>query len=69
MGGREAAQSAGLPEPPEEGEEEEERRNARNAGPPTGSFLLLGAGSLRASPKAAHLVTGKEMDGVNALED
>lgn len=41
----------------------------RNAGPPTGSFLLLGAGSLRASPKAAHLVTGREMDGVNAPED
>lgn len=41
----------------------------RNAGPPTGSFLLLGAGSLGASPKAAHLVTGREMDGVNAPED
>ena len=67
MGGREAAQSAGLPEPPEEGEER--RRNVRNAGPPTGSFLLLGAGSLGASPKAAHLVTGREMDGVNAPED
>lgn len=30
VGGREAARSAGLPEPPEE--EEERRRNVRNAG-------------------------------------
>ena len=66
MGGREAAQCAGLPEPPEEGEEEEECEECRAA-----YRLLPAAGGRepRSLSKAAHLVTGREMDGVNALED
>ena len=31
----------------------------RNAGPPTGSFLLLGAGSLGASPRLPTLSLGE----------
>lgn len=38
---------------------ERRRRNVRNAGPPTGSFLLLGAGSLGASPRLPTLSLGE----------
>ena len=73
VGGRETAQSTGLPEPPEEGGqrdgEEERMRNVRNAGPLT-QLLPAGGGRepqslLRGNPPCKP---EREMDSVNAIK-